>query len=325
MDKSIISLQIDGYFPLSDLSLDLVAQIERLSPFGPGNPAPILATRRLNLSGYTSVGRNGEHLLLTVEDETGFERRVIWWQGAGWSVPQGQFDMAYTVRASNYRGQRDVQVEWIDHRLIEEQPIQMETPRVPPRVFDYRQEENPISLLEPLLKKESLKIWSEALTGLTFPVLDRYKLSTSCKALIVWTIPPGPAELRTILGKTSPEEVYLFGIHPGFDQPETFLKRLAGLIKHTLKTNRGNVRLSELAVASAHRIRTIHAGITWLEAHGHIIVLEQEGDQLVAQQGTNTSSGNARQTALQLKALLDETAAYRSYYLKSDQNALINL
>ena len=323
--KPTAVLQIDSYFSLPDLSLDLVAQIERLSPFGPGNPAPLLATRRLNLTGYTSVGRNSEHMRLTIEDETGYERRVIWWQGAGWPLPQAQFDMAYTVRAATYRGQRDVQVEWIDYRTIEEQPLQLETSRPPIQVVDCRQEKQPISLLTRLLTLENTQVWCEALSEPPFRGLDRYKLQAPCNVLAIWTIPPGPAELLSVVEKTMPETVYIFGLNPSLDQPEAFLKRLAGLVKYALKTNHGGIKLSELAAASAHHIRTIRAGINWLEAHGHISILEHDGDELIIQKGQNTSTENARQTAQQLKALLDETAAYRAYYLKADKDALINL
>lgn len=325
VEQSIASLQIDGYFSLPDLSLDLVTQIERLSPFGPGNPAPVLATRGLSLSGYTSVGRNAEHMLLTVEDETGYERRVIWWQGAGWPLPQGKFDMAYTVRATTYRGQRDIQVEWIDHRVIVEQGIRLETARLPITVVDYRDAAHPSTTLRSVLTQENISIWGEVFCEPLIDCLDRYKLKEPCKTLVIWTIPPGPAELHAVLEKTKPESVFLFGINPGIDTPEPFLKRLVGLVKYAIKANHGQLVLSELAAACAHHIRTIRAGINWLEAHGYIMILERDGDELVIQVGQNKPDENARQTALELKALLNETAAYRAYYLKADKNALINL
>lgn len=324
-DKLIATIQIDAYLPLSDLSLDLVTQIERLAPFGPGNPAPLLASRRLKLSGYTSVGRNAEHLLLTVEDETGFQRKVIWWQSSGWLVPQGMFDLAYTVRATTYRGQKDVQVEWIDFRTVGEKPIQLESKRQLIQVVDYRQDTNPIPIIEPLLQIDDNQAWCEGTQLPTIPCLNRYMLSSPCQKLVIMTIPPSPAELRTVIEKVSPEEIILLGINPGLDEPQSFLKRLAGLIKYSISTQNGHIKLSELAAASAHRIRTIQAGIAWLEAHGHISILSQNGENLVIQAGLGTSLINALQTAQQLRTLLDETAAYRAYFLKANPEALINL
>ena len=56
------TLCIDAYLPLSRLSPDIVADLERLAPFGPGNPALTLACKDVVLKSHTTVGRAGEHL-----------------------------------------------------------------------------------------------------------------------------------------------------------------------------------------------------------------------------------------------------------------------
>ena len=61
------TLEVDAYIPLSALTLELVADLERLSPFGPGTPALILASEDMTLKNHTSIGRNDEHLQLTEE------------------------------------------------------------------------------------------------------------------------------------------------------------------------------------------------------------------------------------------------------------------
>jgi single-stranded-DNA-specific exonuclease len=325
MTKSQAMLQLDGNYSLSDLTLDFVDQIEQLAPFGPGNSPPVLATSNLSISGFTSVGRNGEHLILTVEDDTGYSQRVIWWQGAGYPVPQSKFDMAYTVRATTYRGSRDLQVEWIDYRTIENHAIAIQAPPVPIQIIDYRQETNPLPLLDPLLHDGGVQVWCEAITQQPLDCLNRNNLSAPCRTLVIWSIPPGPAEIHKVLEKTMPEQIYLFGVDPGLDQPDTFLRRLAGLVKYAIKVNQGTVKLSELAAASAHRIRTVQAGINWMHAHGHLTIVEQDGDKLIVQQANNSPLENTRHSAQLLKMLLDETAAFRSYYLKAGKNALINL
>ncbi len=55
------TLAIDGQLPLSDLSLDLVADLERLAPFGPGNPRLVLVSPNHALLSHTTIGRHAEH------------------------------------------------------------------------------------------------------------------------------------------------------------------------------------------------------------------------------------------------------------------------
>mgnify|MGYP003729698685 CR=1 FL=1 len=321
--KQKAHLQIEAYLSLSELSLELAEQLERLAPFGPGNPPPVFATRSLTLRNHSSLGRSGEHLQLTVEDGNGNTGRVIWWQGAGFSLPVGRFDMAYTVRASDYRGRRELQVEWVDAREESAPPTLMpSTQRGRPRVIDYRQCEDDRELHRLLMelraqKGAELMLWAEAEARAHLAGRDRYELMPA-EALILWTAPPGPAELRAALKQVSPQEIYLFCVPTGLDELETLLKRLGGLVKHALDTSEGIVRLSTLAAATAQREVTVEVGLQWLAARGLVTVRRQD-DELYIKPGQPATGQTAPQLAARLRSLLEETAAYRAFLRRVDR------
>jgi len=316
-------LQIDGYLPLSDLSLDLVEQLERLAPFGPGNPALTLASKELRVESHTPIGRTGEHLRLIVEDEAGVTQKVLWWRGDESALPQGRFDLAYAVQASDYRGQREVQVVWVDARVRSPIPdLQAPIPGRRLQVVDYRQESHPHTLLERLRGQEQVQVWSEAEARAEVAGRDRRELEPS-QTLAIWTTPPGPAELQAALDKVSPERIYLFGKDPDLDRPQPFLKRLAGLTKRATSSNEGWVNVSTLAAATAQREPTVRAGLAWLAASGHVAVLDAEGDEVHLTAGDQTERDDLPQATAQLKALLQETAAYRAHFARADKETLI--
>jgi hypothetical protein len=283
-----------------------------------------LVSKGLSLTSHSPVGRTGEHLQLIVEDEEGTAQRVIWWQGANWPLPEGRFDLAYVVRASNYRGQRDVQVEWVDAREIEARPEGFpKTLRVSVEIVDYRREPTPRKILERLRAPEDVQIWSEAEAKAEVAGQDRYEMNPS-KVLIIWTTPPGPAELQAVLEKVAPTMVYLFGIDPGLDHPQAFLKRLAGLTRHILNSNQGRANISTLAAATAQREATVRQGIAWLAARGHLVVLSEDGDEIQLAEGDHVVDPKGFQKPLgSLKALLEETAAYRAHFARVDKESLI--
>jgi single-stranded-DNA-specific exonuclease len=316
-------LQIDGYLQLSELSLDLVEEIERLAPFGPGNPPLTLVSRGLSLKSYTTVGREEEHLLLTVEgQESGAAQRLVWWGGAGWPMPDGRFDLAYSVRASTFRGQRDLQVEWIDFRPVEQGSVTVAA-RPALQVFDYRQETHPLPVLQHLLAETALQVWREADAIQKLPGRNRYELEAGGD-LAIWTIPPGPDELRQALDTVQPERVYLFAVDPHLDQAEPFLKRLAGLVKHILGGMQGQARLADLAAATAQREVTVQKGLAWLAAGGHLTVLETNEEGIRIAFGGQASQAEAGALAAQLRALLQETAAFRAFYARADTEKIIS-
>jgi len=316
------TLQIDGYLPLADLSLGLVEELERLAPFGAGNPPPVLVSKGLVLKSHTLVGRTGEHLQLIVEAEEGRAQKVIWWQGENWSLPEARFDLAYIVRASDYRGQRDVQVEWVEARPAETLiTVSLPVPRAI-EVVDHRRECDPRQLLERLRMQGDLQVWSEAGARAEVAGQDRYGLGPA-EGLVIWTTPPGPGELQAVLRKVSPEKVYLFGIHPRLDQPDSFLRHLAGLAKRALESHDGRASISTFAVATAQRQATVRVGIACLSAGGHLAVISEEGDEIHLGAGSRRVTPDLPRLLTELKALLEETAAYRAHFARADAATLI--
>jgi len=315
------NLRVDAYLPLNELSLELVADLERLAPFGAGNPPLVLACRGLKLTSHTTAGRDNEHLLLTVEDEVEQSQRVVWWQGAGWPLPEGRFDLAYSVRASTFRGQRQVQVEWVDARALEDTPAIIPKPSKKVEVIDFRKEAFPLPILQRLQAETDLQIWGESEARDKLHLRDRYHLEPS-ENLVVWTSPPGHAEWRAGLEAADPERIYLFGLDPHMDDPNEFLKRLAGLVKYALNSERGQIRLPDLAAATAQREKSLEVGLAWLEARGYVQVLARDADEMIIGKGKGQPDERLPQLTAQLKSLLDESAAYRAYFVRTDKNIL---
>lgn len=54
--------QLDAYAYIDELSVEVAHEIERLEPFGEGNPRPLLMSRAISLNNPCTVGRDGVHL-----------------------------------------------------------------------------------------------------------------------------------------------------------------------------------------------------------------------------------------------------------------------
>ena len=316
------NLQINGYLTLPELSLELVEDLERLAPFGAGNPPLVLATRNLRLTGYAVVGRANEHLQLTIEDELGHIQRSIWWQGAEYSLPETPFDLAYSVRASTYRGQRDVQIEWLDYRLVDAGKGLELIQKPPIEVIDFRGDIEPLVKINKFQESEQIVVWGESIPHSELSCLDRYSVYVS-DVLAIYTIPPGPNEIHSVLRRVKPEKIYLFGVNPGMDEPGAFLKRLLGLLKYRLRSAQGHTSLSTLAAATSQRISTVKIGLEWLEVHGQIRVISTSEDEIKVGAGTKMNKISTSEVSNHLNTALNESAAFRHYYLNSDKDRLV--
>jgi single-stranded-DNA-specific exonuclease len=316
-------LEIDGYLDLGDLSLDLAEQVERLAPFGPGNRLLLLASRGLSAAGHTTLGRSGEHRQVIVKDEAGATQKVLWWRGGGEPLPEARFDLAYAVRAGGYRGRREVEVVWVDARPLKELAVVLRAEPAVYQVVDHRREPRPRELLDRLRAQGDVAVWAEAEARAEVGGLDRRELGPA-GGLVVWTTPPGPAELRAALEAASPRQVFLVGQDPGLDDAERFLGRLAGLIKRALGDGEGRVSVSTLATATAQREATVRAGLAWLAARGHVAVQREVGDEVCLAAGSGAASVDLPRMAEWLRALLEETAAYRAHFARVEEGMVLS-
>ncbi len=327
------SIQIDGYLPLADLSLDLVSDLERLAPFGPGYPNLVFVSQDLRYQGHKPLGRSGEHLLVNLVESSSAEFKAVWWGGGieqlpEWLVSGVVLDLAYTVRSRDYRGEKELQIEWLEAHPVEREVLEVTIERPEIEIHDHRGISHPLAVMKKIMVEHGdVTIWAEAqarnlLLEQGIPSNDRFSLESN-NSLVIWTSPPGDQELRAVIERVSPDIVHLFSVNPQVDELQVFIKRMIGLIKYALSSNRGLARISALVAATAQREITVRIGIEWLAARGFLQVQTEEPDKLCFSEGSGSQTDALSQLTEQLRALLTETAAYRSYYSRAEARVLI--
>lgn len=313
------TLQIDAWLELNDLNLAFAESLEALAPFGAGNPALTLATHRVSLRSVSAIGKTKEHLRLNVEDEHGNVQSVLWWGGAGAELPEegSKFDIAYSVRASTFRGEKQVTLQFEEFRIVEEVPPELKKRRI--ETVDHR------------LQAETLEsvpagtlVWAEGADKARGK--NRFELHPA-EELAIYSAPPSPTELRTALETVRPQKVYLFGVAPEPEKPDAFLTRLAGLAKYVINQRGGKVTVGELAVATGQREGAIRLGLEWLAAGGHVAIqrdAEQEAVLLAPGNG-ELNQYLQRELYTAVKGILEETSAYRLHFQRADVESLMEL
>jgi len=308
------TLQIDAWLGLNEINLGLAESLEMLAPFGAGNPPLTLASRSVILKSATTLGKTKEHLRLTVEDQSGMTQNILWWGGAGESLPDvdAKFDIANSLRASSFRGQKQVTLQFKEFRMIEEKPVEVRKQEI--EIIDRRLQPSTFDL------QPSTLIWAE---GADKPKgKSRFELHPADE-FAIYTTPPSPAELRKTLEIVQPKTVYVFAVPPAEDKPEDFLSRLTGLCKYTLSNYGGKTQVTKLAAAMASRESAIEIGLQWLAAGGHLSVTVDEDEATLSAEKGEVNQYLQKELYVALKGILNETAAYRKYFSSADLKVLI--
>jgi len=321
-------VKIDFYIPLEEIGLSFVDEIDRLSPFGAGNPSLTLVSRGVRLVNKAKIGREKEHRRLVVEDQNGVTQEVLWWRSADEALPEDDeiFDLAFHASANTFRGERGIQLVWVDFRITGEYIPETLDEKSSVSVTDYRDQTHPLQLVKVIRENEGIQVWAEGIAKKPLEAIGRHELMPA-NAMVVWTVPPSRGVLMSVLEKVKPSSIYVFATNPDLDTPKKYLTRLTGLVKNVLNKKSGKTSLKDLTVGMAHTQQTVETGLKWLEAKGTIRAeVDQarvEGDQGVrVMRGNDIEREDLTELDRGLKILLEETKAYRKYFLTADPNSV---
>ncbi len=109
-------LRLDGEVGLDEITLERLAELDRLRPTGQGNPTVQFCA--LGLSHQRPLQRMGadkQHVKMWVTDGAS-THEAVWWGAGNGSLPVGKFDLAFAPQINQYNGKRAVQLKVLDWR-----------------------------------------------------------------------------------------------------------------------------------------------------------------------------------------------------------------
>jgi single-stranded-DNA-specific exonuclease len=110
-------LRLDDEVNLGALTSEVVDALQRMAPFGEGNPRPRLATTVVDLVDEPRVvGRNGAHLQFTVRQQGVYRKAIAFGLGgeAARLAEHRQLRIAFEPILNEWNGQRKVELKVID-------------------------------------------------------------------------------------------------------------------------------------------------------------------------------------------------------------------
>ncbi len=306
-------LVLDAILPLSALSIDLAASLERLAPFGEGNPRPILASTDLHLRSAAFLGRSQQHRKLIIEDANSVRREVIWWNCADQTLPDDLFDLAYEIDINQREGTPELRLTLVDLRRAASAPPVITRP--PRHITDHRGEPYPDVLLARLQAQHpDAAIWAEGYRKTDSPGLPLAELQPA-PTLIIYTAPYGPQPLQEALKRVDPVQVVLLGLSPQQETVPDIQRRILELIKFVLNCQDGRTTISALAAATGQSPKTVELALETIEARGEIqLDPAQTGDAICLLPGAGVPSTEAAEKLAAFQASAAETRAYRAFF-----------
>jgi len=96
---------------LSDVDEELIRQLEKLEPFGSGNPEPILKIHNVVVTDQRRMGTDNQHVKLEIQDMTGRRMQVVAFSAPDYffAEPGEQITMLFQPTLNEWKGRRSVE------------------------------------------------------------------------------------------------------------------------------------------------------------------------------------------------------------------------
>ncbi len=315
------AVNIDVILPLPQLTLDFGFQLQRLEPFGAGNPQPVFASQDLSLASVAKVDQKGQHRRLTVQDHDSNRQTIYWWRSANLALPDGRFDVAYTIEVSTYKDDPQLQLSLTDWQQREAPPVD---PIEMAELVDFRDQSSYPNILEAIQQQSGKSvIWAEGFAKSESPGLPLSELTPS-ESLIVYTIPASLDNLKAAIEVVKPSRVFILAKQPSIQTLADFYKTLNGLVKSIIEQQNGKTTLIQLAERLATTEMLIRIGLETLSSTGIIeIIISPRGNVTLTRLDNRESSSPDENLSNKLKHHWEEFEAFRRYFRRAPIDQLL--
>jgi single-stranded-DNA-specific exonuclease len=107
-------LDVDTEARFSELGGDVYPTIQKLSPFGQGNPVPSFLSRGVEVVECRTMGSNNEHLKLKLKQAGVVWNAVGFGLGASQNEMSSPVDLVYNVELDHWNGSRNLRLNILD-------------------------------------------------------------------------------------------------------------------------------------------------------------------------------------------------------------------
>lgn len=287
--KFLPKIFVDMELEPGEINGNLIADIERLQPFGAGNPNPIFVLNNLTLLQKKLMGSDRNHLKLVVGDTQNNTYDCIWWQKGDISLNQGdKLDIAFYPQTNTYNGNTTIQliIEDIHSDNFSQEQITEEIQKAPQiKFYDHRKKTNIFANVEDYVRTSDFKISVFAedksvinalkpYSALSERIFNRQTL-VNCDALMFFDYPASEKLFSELIKKSSPKSLHFMNYEVKKINEKELLKTFSGMLKYSFNNQQGAFNLEKSASFLALEEGIIIAMIQLFEEAGLLKIIEK--------------------------------------------------
>lgn len=267
-------LNIEMDIEPEELNLELIEELNKLAPFGLGNPAPTLSCSNLGIIDVKTMGSENNHLKINFKSTGNSFFEAVWWQQSSLKIDASEpVKIAFSPKINTYKSKTRMQLVLKDIRPMSETDPSTIKPKNTIKWLDHRQKTNITKLFNSYLKTNhsNCAVFAESQSyidhvKINCTIINRL-VTDNYMQVVLFEYPPDESVLADIITNASPEFVHLSPTvsFKSFNEKD-IIKNVTGMLKYASSNKNGEADISLMAAKLGTSLKVITTAIDLLIA-----------------------------------------------------------
>ncbi len=326
VDFNTSAITADMVLEPEDLTIENIEIINRLQPFGEGNPAPLFVMNDLFVKEYKFMGQNSNHLKLFLTKQNSSILECVKWSTSEFKLPvNSKLDILFSPSVNHFNGEDNIQLILSDIRsdLLKSDDLTV-------KILDHRNKKNILMQVLDFLgsTKKTTGIFLENTLlkkELNLPQSVSDKLFTAdnipsdTQQIMFFDCPKNYEEFSKIINDTNAQIVHLMNFNISDINTDSFITKLSGMLKYALANLNGKFDIMRASNALSVDMQTLDCALELLE-NCSMTQLEKTNEKeykVIALHPVEISKIKNDDLYLELEERISEINEFRKFYLTS--------
>ncbi len=324
-----VSVEADMVLEPCDINVKTVELIDKMQPFGAGNPPPLFIMNNLVLNSYKMMGQNANHLKMFVSKNSLNPLECVKWNCSEFNIPvNSQLDILFSLKLNLFNNNTIVQLILSDIHTAALKKTDI-------RLLDHRNKKNILmQVLDFILStKKSTAIFLEnpnLKKKLNLPENIENKIFSSdnipenTEQIMFFDCPNSVKDFYRILKYTDAKIVHLMNFDISQVQEDDFISKLSGMIKYALTHLDGKFSIKRASCALGVDKEILECALNLLENTGMLQVehIDDNEYKILSISPIELSKIKNDDMYFTLDEMIKNINDFRSYYLNSSTEAI---
>ncbi len=275
IDFGKITVEADMLLEPEDISVETVKIIDKMQPFGAGNPSPLFVMNNTVLNQFKMIGQDNKHLKFFISKNNSSLIECLKWNCPDFSIPVGSnLDVLFSMKLNSFNNNITVQLIISDiHSQFEEKNIDFSNIKI----LDHRHKKNILMQVCDFISttKKTTAVYSENDTSfkeykIPDDISDKFftkeNIPHNIEQLMFFDIPESKELFIKIINDTNASIIHLMNFSNIGEIPvDTFAARLSGMLKYALSNMEGIFNINRASRALKVDEDTVECALSLFE------------------------------------------------------------